>query len=114
MRVALTIPCYVDQLMPRAGIAVVEVLERLGCTVVYPSRQTCCGQPPLRAGHADHARDVSRHMLDVFEHEEHVVTPSGSCAAMVKVFYPQLFEGTPDAVRADRLAHATWEFSDFL
>lgn len=114
MRVALFIPCYVDQLMPRVGRAVVEVLERIGCDVAYPARQTCCGQPPFNTGYTDQSREVARHMIDVFENERTIVTPSGSCAAMVKVFYPQLFEGTPLARHAERLAQSTWEFSDFL
>jgi L-lactate dehydrogenase complex protein LldE len=114
MRISVFQPCFIDQLLPTVGTAVVSVLERLGHLVECPAGQTCCGQPPFNAGYADDSRRVARHFLDVFDDAEHVVVPSGSCATMIKVFYVQLFEGTPDAARAKRLADATWEFSDFL
>lgn len=114
MRVSLFIPCFIDQLMPEVGIDVVHVLERLGCTVVCPQDQTCCGQPAFNSGYTEQTRQVARHMLDAFHEAQVVVLPSGSCAAMIKVFYPQIFEGTPDEARARALAAKTWEFSDFL
>ena len=114
MRTHLFIPCFIDQLMPEVGVATVEVLQRAGCEVIYPTQQTCCGQPAFNSGYAEQTRAVARHMLDIFKDAEAVVTPSGSCAAMVKVFYPQLFDGTPDADRARHLSEITWEFSDFL
>src|SRR5229473_1440954 len=50
MRVGLFIPCYVDQFYPQVGIATLELLEKLGCDVVYPPNQTCCGQPMANSG----------------------------------------------------------------
>lgn len=100
--------------MPAVGKAVVDVLEHLGHSIVYHKQQTCCGQPAFNGGYFDEARNVARHMLDLFERDEVVVVPSGSCAAMVKTFYPSLFENTPDETRAKELAAKTWEFSDFL
>jgi len=114
MRVHLFIPCFIDTLMPDVGKATVEVLRRAGCEVIYPTGQTCCGQPAFNSGYTDQTRTVGRHMLDLFKDAEAVVAPSGSCSAMVKVFYPQVFAGTPDDARANRLSEITWELSDFL
>jgi L-lactate dehydrogenase complex protein LldE len=114
MRVSLFIPCFVDQLAPRTGIAVVEVLERLGIEVDYPAGQTCCGQPAFNSGFCGQARAVAEHVLDTFRDAEAVVVPSGSCAAMIKVFYRELFAATPRRTEAERLAAVTWEFSQFL
>ncbi|MBA3937369.1 MAG: (Fe-S)-binding protein [Planctomycetes bacterium] len=114
MRISLFIPCFVDQMSPRTGVAVVEVLERLGHEVLYPEGQTCCGQPAFNSGFCDQARCVAEHFLDTFADAEHVVVPSGSCAAMVKVFYPELFQGTKRAAEAKALGERTWEFSQFL
>jgi L-lactate dehydrogenase complex protein LldE len=113
--VALFATCLTDQFYPRAGIAVVEVLERLGCRVSFPERQTCCGQPQWNNGYRAEARGLARRMIEVFEGAAHVVTPSGSCAAMVREAYPLLFEG--DAAwlpRARALADRTYEFVEFL
>lgn len=77
-------------------------------------RQTCCGQPAFNSGFTDEARRVGRTLLDAFDGAEAVVAPSGSCAAMVRTHFPELFAGTPDAGRAARLAGRTWELSEFV
>lgn len=114
MRVALFIPCFVDQYFPRVGISMVRVLERLGHEVEYPEGQTCCGQPAFNSGYWDEARGPAERMLDVFRHAEVVVSASGSCGAMMKVFMPELFSGHPREDEARQLANRVWEFSDFL
>lgn len=114
MKISLFIPCYVDQLKPEIGFAVAEVLERLGHGIEVPSGQTCCGQPALNTGYEDEARAVAAHFLKVFAGCEAVVTPSGSCAAMVKHFYVELFKGRPEEAAAREMAKKTWEFSEFL
>jgi L-lactate dehydrogenase complex protein LldE len=114
MNISLFIPCFVDQMTPQVGLAVVRVLERLGHTCEFRAAQTCCGQPSFNAGYWDEARAVAIRALDVFDGAEAVVGPSGSCVAMMRVFYPQLLEGTPHATRALDLASRTFEFGEFL
>ena len=82
-RVSLFVTCIVDQLFPKAGMAMVEVLERAGYRVDFPEAQTCCGQPAFNSGYREEARAVARHFLDVFGDAEYVVCPSGSCTSMV-------------------------------
>jgi L-lactate dehydrogenase complex protein LldE len=108
------IPCYVDLYFPRVGIAVVELLEKLGHEVDYPKGFTCCGQPPFNSGCHGDARQVAKRCLDLYEDAEAVVVPSGSCAAMVKVFYADLFDKPQDRRRVEALAGKVWEFSQFL
>jgi L-lactate dehydrogenase complex protein LldE len=114
MKVTLFIPCFIDQCFPGVGISVVKILEHLGHTVDYPVEQTCCGQPAFNSGAWDQARATARQALKAFRDAEIVVTPSGSCGAMLKVFYPDLFQGTPEHMEACGLACKTWEFSSFL
>lgn len=115
MRVSLFITCLGDSYFPRAGIAAVKVLERLGCEVDFPEGQTCCGQPMHNNGFAPEARALAARMVRVFEHSEHVVTPSGSCAAMIRDYYPTLFGADgPAAAAARALAAKTYEFAEFL
>lgn len=109
------ITCLGDCLRPGVGKAVVEVLRRLGHEIDFPRDQTCCGQPMLNSGLADLAREQAKHTIRVFEGDLPVITPSGSCAAMVKVEYPHLFEHDAEwRRRAEELAARTFEFSDFL
>ena len=114
MTVTLFIPCFVDALFPRAGISMVEILERLGHTVVCPAEISCCGQPPFNSGYWDEARPVAAKVLEQLKDAEAVVIGSGSCGAMVKKFYPELFANTPQEALAKKIAARTWEFSDFL
>lgn len=114
MQISIFIPCYVDAFYPSAGIGMVEVLERLGHTVSYPSAVTCCGQPAFNSGFWPQARAVAAPVLKAYEDAGIVVVASGSCAAMLKVFYPQIFGDTPQHEAAEALAAKTWEFSDFL
>jgi len=114
MTVTLFIPCFVDALYPRVGISMVEILERLGHRVVCPEDIACCGQPPFNSGYWEEARGIAAPVLDKLADAEAVVIGSGSCGAMVKIFYPKLFAGTHHAELAKQISARTWEFSDFL
>jgi L-lactate dehydrogenase complex protein LldE len=114
VRIALFIPCFVDHYYPRAGIAMTRVLERLGHEVDYPVGQTCCGQPAFNAGYWDEARPLALRMLDLFGAADVVVSASGSCGAMIKVFNPELLKDSDRIEAARALSAKTWEFSDFL
>jgi L-lactate dehydrogenase complex protein LldE len=108
MRVALFIPCFIDQLYPEVGKAMVSVLRRVGVEPVFPAGQTCCGQPAFNTGYWEEARRLAKRYCDIFADAEAVVSPSGSCAAMVRNYYPLLLGATPHAA-----AH-TFEFAEFL
>jgi L-lactate dehydrogenase complex protein LldE len=84
VQVALFVTCFNDTLFPRTGRAVVRVLERLGCEVEFPLEQTCCGQMHLNAGYAREGVALARRFARVFAGSEAVVTPSASCAAMLR------------------------------
>ena len=114
-RVTLFVTCLVDQLFPKIGLGMADVLERLGCDLDFPEAQTCCGQPAFNSGHWDEARDVARYFLDVFRDSEYVVCPSGSCASMVAHHFEELFAGEPDRLEQTlALKPRVWEFSQFL
>lgn len=115
MKVALLVTCLGDVLFPRAGVATVRLLRRLGVEVEFPAAQTCCGQPHFNSGFHDDARALAKHTIETFAAAEKVVVPSGSCAAMVKLEYPELFHDAPRwHARALGLAGRTHELSDFL
>ncbi|WP_242394274.1 (Fe-S)-binding protein [Anaeromyxobacter oryzisoli] len=110
-RVALFIPCYVDQLYPAVGLATARLLERLGCEVVFPEEQTCCGQPMANAGFDADAAPLARRFVEVFAPYEHVVCPSGSCTSMVRNHYDGLVPAGPGLERVKR---STYELCEFL
>jgi L-lactate dehydrogenase complex protein LldE len=91
------------------------VLSRLGCELVYPPAQTCCGQPAFNAGHWPAARKVARTFLRSFRDSELIVAPSGSCVAMVRNHYPRLFEGhRAELADAAGLRERIFELSEFI
>lgn len=105
--------CIVEHVRPAIGLAVVEVLERLGFDVDYVAGQSCCGQPAFNAGATDDARAMARHTIDVLTRSDApVVVPSGSCADMIVHQYPALLaDDATYAARARTLACRTHEFS---
>ncbi len=115
MNVSLMVTCLGDVFFPDVGVATVKLLRRLGVQVDFPGAQTCCGQPHFNSGFHDHARDLAKHTIRAFEKCPIVVTPSGSCAAMVKVEYPELFHNDSAwHAKAVDLANRTHELSSFL
>ena len=114
MKVTLFIPCFVDLMFPKVGISIVQILERLGHTIECPEELACCGQPAFNSGYWDEARLVAVEVLDRLKDAEVVVIASGSCGAMLKVFYGELFAETERAEAARVLAEKCYEFSDFL
>ena len=111
MRVALFIPCYVDQLYPQVGLATARVLEKLGVRAEFPEEQTCCGQPMSNAGVAEAARPLAEKFLGVFGGYDAVVCPSGSCTSMVRNHYQPYLGGRPGF---DQLRKSTYELCEFV
>ena len=119
MRVSLFITCLVDQMFPDVGEAMVATLRRLGIEVSFNDAQTCCGQVAFNTGYRPEARSMAEHFLEVFESDpaDFIVAPSGSCTAMVRNFYGELFHGPADGEWRDRLAGVKprlREFSEFV
>ena len=114
MRITLFVPCFIDSLYPNVALSMVRILERLGHTVEVPESQTCCGQPPFNSGYWEEARSVASRQLKAFCDAEVIVSASGSCGAMLKIFYPELFHGRTEESQAKELSSKTWEFSEFL
>ncbi len=116
MRVSFFVTCIADNVLTNVGIKSVELLEKLGCTIDFNPRQTCCGQPLANAGYQGKAKKSMRVLIDALLDDacEYVVAPSGSCVLQVKEF-PRFFKG--DSLwepKAKLLAGKTWEITDFI
>ena len=113
-RVGLFVTCLVDLIRPRIGFAAAKLLADAGCDVEVPG-QTCCGQPAFNSGDRATTRTIAQQVIAAFEAYDYVVAPSGSCAGMLRVHYPELFAGDPAwAARADRFAARVHELISFL
>jgi len=115
MRVGLFVTCLVDSMRPRIGFATISLLEAAGCEVFVPESQTCCGQPGYNSGDRTTAVALALKFLGEYEAFDYVVLPSGSCAGMVRVHYPDLFHDDPALFeRFTALGKRTYELTDFL
>ncbi|MDO5084074.1 (Fe-S)-binding protein [Arachnia propionica] len=115
--VALFATCLNDTLFPTTPIAVVKVLERLGCTVVFPKEQTCCGQMHTNTGYFKEALTSVKSYARAFEGYDYIVGPSGSCVGAVRHQHPMLAERAGDAglkKTADELVKRSYDFTEFL
>ena len=121
MRIALFITCYNDMLFPEVGQAMVRLFRRLGHDVEFPAEQTCCGQMHFNSGYQDACIPLVQRFVAAFAGYDVVVTPSGSCASMVRRYHPLVAELAADrgadAGLADRVAAVSprvLELSEFL
>ncbi|MGQ0672573.1 MAG: (Fe-S)-binding protein [Hyphomicrobium sp.] len=114
-RVGLFVTCLVDVFRPSVGFAASRLIEASGCSVEVPAAQTCCGQPAYNSGARADARDLALATIRAFASFDYVVAPSGSCAAMLKMHYPELLAGDE---RLEAEAHAfsarVHELTEFL
>ena len=123
MSVALFVPCYLDQFYPDVAIATLELLERLGVDVAYPSGQTCCGQPMANTGCTAEAAPVARRLIELFDGYDAVVCPSASCTSMIRNHYEEYFgagenrsggEHDQETQRYLRVQSRTFELCEYL
>lgn len=110
MTVGLFIPCYINQLYPQVGKATLEILEKLNVKVVYPSGQTCCGQPMANSGYDYESLGACNNFVDNFKEFDYIVTPSGSCAYHVKKHYDII----PQTEEVVQVRNNVYELCDFL
>ncbi|MTI09087.1 (Fe-S)-binding protein [Curvivirga aplysinae] len=114
-KVGLFVTCLVDVMRPNVGFAAVKLLEDAGCQVAVPESQTCCGQPAFNSGDNADTAKIAKGVIEAFEGFDYVVAPSGSCAAMIKEHYAELFDTDPHwAGRAHELSARTYELTSFL
>ena len=114
MKVSLFIPCLVDQFFPSVGMNLFKILKKIGLSVNYPLEQTCCGQPAFNGGYHADACELAQRFLEIFGNSEYIVTPSGSCASMVKIFYPEILDHSTYKEPLQEITKNIFEFSDFL
>jgi L-lactate dehydrogenase complex protein LldE len=103
MRVALFVPCYIDQFYPQVAVASLELLEKLGCEVIVPSDQTCCGQPMANSGFATSTEGCDTNFSNNFEGFDYIVGPSGSCVLHLKEHHP-----------SEKIRNSVYEICEFL
>jgi L-lactate dehydrogenase complex protein LldE len=113
-RAVLFVTCIVDQMYPDIGLASAELLERQGVAVEVLPDLLCCGQIAVNAGYRDAARDVAVRALELMRGRGDLVLPSGSCTAMIRHVYGELFAETPQRAEAAELAARTYELTEYL
>lgn len=114
-RVSLFVTCIVDQVFPKVGLAMADVLERIGYSIDFREAQTCCGQPAFNSGYHGDARQVAEHFIRVFRDAEFIVVPSGSCTSMITHHFHDIFpKGSDLHEEVEYLAPRVFEFSRFL
>jgi L-lactate dehydrogenase complex protein LldE len=115
VKISLFIPCAVDALLGDVGLDTVLLLSNLGFEVIYHEQQTCCGQPAISAGYLNMACDIAKKFIEIFEDDEVIVSPSGSCVNTIKNDYPRILQGEPDwQKRALSMAKRVFEISQYL
>ncbi len=110
MRVGLFIPCYVNQFYPSAAKATLELLQKSEVDVVYPVKQTCCGQPMANSGFEYLSKECNDHFIENFSAFDYIVGPSASCILHIK---EHLHSDTNEA-QAASIRTKVFELVEFL
>ncbi len=110
MKVALFVPCYIDQFYPQVAVATLELLTKLGCEVVFPLNQTCCGQPMANSGCERDAVSTGQNLVENFKDFDYIVGPSGSCVLHVRKHYDLL----PQTDAVNKVRNNIYELCEFL
>ena len=106
--------CLADLFYPEAGMAGIKLIQQQGVRVIFPSQQSCCGQPAYNSGFPAEARAVARKQMDIFYKDCPIVVPSGSCAGMMRHHYPELFENDYNIDEIRAFSDRIYEWSEFL
>ena len=113
--VSLFIPCSVDLLLAELGQATVDIIRRVGGSPFYRQEQTCCGHPAITSGHVNLAVILAKRFVEIFEKDECIVCPAGSCVYTVKHLYPRVLKNEPVwQKRAAAVASRVYELSEYL
>lgn len=110
MKIGLFIPCYVDQFYPKVGIATSELLQKLGCDVRFPMKQTCCGQPMANSGYEHLTKGCDANFVTNFAEFDYIVCPSGSCALHIK----EHLHDEKNEVLATKIRKSVFELTEFI
>ncbi len=110
MKVGLFIPCYIDQFFPKVAISTLELLEKLGVDISFPSNQTCCGQPMANAGFERFGKGSAQHFINQFKDYDTIVAPTGSCVYHIKKHYDIL----PQNDEVEHVRNNIFELGQFL
>lgn len=113
-RVALFVPCLIDQLYPETAFNTVKLLEKAGCEVHYNAKSTCCGFPPYDAGYWEESKTLGQKFLVDMQGEHFIVSPSVACTGMVKRGYDDLFTNSVEHNSCRQVQRSTYEISNFL
>lgn len=114
MLVDIFIPCFIDQIYPQTGMNMIKILEKLGVDVHYNGNQTCCGQMAFNSGFWDEAKEMGEKFIKDFPNDRPIISPSASCAGMVRNYYPWLFHNTALHYEYKQLKKNLYEFSEFV
>ena len=115
MKVQLFIPCYIDQLYPKTGQNTLEILQKVGCEVIYNPNQTCCGQPAFNSGYWAESKALAEKFFNDYDPNIPIVSPSGSCTGFIKRHYAKLFANEAEILAlCDTVSSNLFELSDFL
>lgn len=120
MRVALMTGCAQQVLRPSINEATVRLLTRLGCEVVVPAEQGCCGALVHHMGREHDALDAAKRNIAAWEAVadggglDAVVINASGCGTTVKDYGFMLRTDSQWAARAARMAALAKDVTEVL
>jgi glycolate oxidase iron-sulfur subunit len=91
-RIVFFVGCMTNFVYTGIGEATLELFKHLGCTIIIPKGQQCCGLPGMSGGDLDTVRELAEKNLDALEaHQaDYVMTACATCGGALHKLYPMV------------------------
>jgi glycolate oxidase iron-sulfur subunit len=115
-RVAFHAGCIANVAFARLNEATIRVLQKNGCEVVTPERQTCCGALHLHSGREHEAQALARANVDEFTSGGYdaIITNAAGCGSTLKEYGELLQHDPAYADRARLFSNRVKDVTEFL
>jgi glycolate oxidase iron-sulfur subunit len=103
-RVGYFVGCISNFFLKDIALSAIETLSALGCDVVIPHNQVCCGAPAFNNGEMNAARKLARTNVDTYlKADVDIITSAdATCGGSFIHEYNQLLQGDTDYERFSR------------
>ena len=114
--VAMLDGCVMPLLFGDVNAATVRVLQRNGCDVIFPPRQTCCGALNVHNGETAAAKQMARRNIDAFleANVDAFIVNAAGCGATMKEYGHLLRDDPAYRDKAERFSSLVKDAGEFL
>lgn len=108
--------CIMDAVMSKINRLTIELLQSIGCDVIIPKRQNCCGALHAHQGMKIDVKELAKANIEAFEasNADYYVNNAGGCGAMLREYDKRFKDDSDWEERAERFVNKTRDITEVL